>query len=197
LKELFEHDRPGLLDRLIGGIKIRSFLNVELPKVVARRVDLAMMLENDTAFHLELQGKNEKLMVYRMGLYSILLGQTIPWKRVRGVVLYVGEAKMSMRREFKLGLTHLGYELIDIREIDADALIASESPGDNVLALLAGGGSQKIKEIVERLGRLKDPERSHALAQLELLAGLRGMAKEIQLEVGCMAILLMSTRIRS
>ena len=55
LKELFEVDRPGLLELLKGGAGIRSFLNVELPQVLARRVDLAMWLEDDSVFHLEFQ----------------------------------------------------------------------------------------------------------------------------------------------
>ena len=39
LKELFERDRPLLLEKLTGGIAVKAFLNVELPKV--RHPDLA------------------------------------------------------------------------------------------------------------------------------------------------------------
>ena len=35
LKELFERDRPLLLEKLTGGIAVKAFLNVELPKVQA------------------------------------------------------------------------------------------------------------------------------------------------------------------
>jgi hypothetical protein len=190
LKELFEKDRPRLLERLTGGIRVRSFLNVDLAKVVARRADLAMMLEDDSVFHLEFQGKNAKLMVYRMGLYGVLLGQKLPWRRIRSVVLYAGEPKMSMRNEFDMGSTKLGFELIDIREIDAETLIESDNPGDNVLALLAGGGSRKIERIVQRLGRLKEPGRGDALAQLSVLAGLRNVVREAEWEVKRMGVII-------
>lgn len=122
-------------------------------------------------------------MVYRMGLYGVLLGQRMPWKQVRSVVLYVGQPKMSMRQTFDLGLTKLGFELIDIRDIDAEMLIQSDHPADNVLALLAGGGNAKVHRIVERLGRLKDDARDRALAQLSVLAGLRSVVREVSWEL--------------
>ena len=39
LKELFERDRPLLLEKLTGGIAVKAFLNVELPNF--RHPDLA------------------------------------------------------------------------------------------------------------------------------------------------------------
>ena len=153
-----------------------------------RRVDLALLLEDDSIFYLEFQGRNLRLMVYRTGLYAVLLAMRMRWKRVRGVVLYVGEPRVSMRTGFKLGLTQLGFELIDIREIDAELLIASHHP--NVLALLAGCGDTKIQRIVERLGRLEGEQRDLALAQLELLAGLGNVVKDVKHEVENMGAIL-------
>ena len=33
LKDLFERDRPWLLNELTGGVPIRGFLNVKIPKI--------------------------------------------------------------------------------------------------------------------------------------------------------------------
>jgi hypothetical protein len=97
---------------------------------------------------------------------------------------------MSMPREFELGITKLGFELIDIREIDSELLLQSDSPADNVLALLAGGGSDKIDRIVEKLGGLKEPERGRALAQLTVLAGLRSVTREVEWVVESMGVII-------
>ena len=44
LKDMFQEDRPVLLDELTGGIAVTEFLNVELPKVLEWRLDLVMRL---------------------------------------------------------------------------------------------------------------------------------------------------------
>jgi len=135
LKDLFQRDRPSLLDRLTGGIAIREFLNVELPKVQERRVDLVLLLEDGTVLHIEFQGKNDRAMGYREGIYGLLLAQRRRC-RVRQVVLYVGEAKMSMSGRLDAGSVQVAYEPVDIREMDAQALLESARPGDLALAVL-------------------------------------------------------------
>jgi hypothetical protein len=44
LKDLFQRERLTLLQRLSGGVPVKEFLNVELPKVQQRRVDLLIAL---------------------------------------------------------------------------------------------------------------------------------------------------------
>jgi hypothetical protein len=53
-------DRPTLLRHLTGRIAIEQFLNVELPKVQERRVDLVARLKDGSIFHLEFQASNDR-----------------------------------------------------------------------------------------------------------------------------------------
>ena len=72
-----------------------------------------------------------------------------------------------------LGETKCAYTLMDIREMDARKLMASGRPGDLALAMLAGGGTERMREIVKQADRLKNGERLRALSQRVLLYGNR------------------------
>ena len=74
LKDLFERDRPSLLQELTEGVPIKEFLNVELPKLIDRRVDCVALLADGTLHHIEFQSQNHRKMAYRQGIYGLLLG---------------------------------------------------------------------------------------------------------------------------
>ena len=73
LKELFQQDRPSLLQRLSHGVAIKEFLNVELPKVGQRRVDLLIALADDTLLHIEFQSTRDRHIGYRLIEYRALI----------------------------------------------------------------------------------------------------------------------------
>ncbi len=54
IKELLQQDLPTPLRAVTGGRRIKAFLNVEFPKVQGRRVDLAILLDDDTILHVEI-----------------------------------------------------------------------------------------------------------------------------------------------
>ena len=143
LKDLFQRDHPSLLDQLAGGLRVGEFLNVEFPKVIERRADLAVLLEDETILHVEFQSHNDKDIAYREGMYCLMIAQKYR-RRVRQVVLYVGQSKMRMADRLDLGCTKVEYRLLDIREIDAGELLRSGRPGDLVLAILAKGGTERL-----------------------------------------------------
>ncbi len=107
-----------------------------------------MLLADGTILHIEFQSANDKDMPYREGIYCLLLGQKYR-RRVRQVVLYLGQPTMRMEDRVDLGETKSAYRLMDIREMDARRLIASGRPGDLVLAMLAGGGPESVVEIAK------------------------------------------------
>jgi len=102
VKDLFQRDHPSLLDQLTAGVPVREVLNVELARVEERRADLVLLLADGTILHLEFQSTNDRNMPYREGIYCLLLGQKYR-RRVRQVVLYLGQAKMRMENQVDLG----------------------------------------------------------------------------------------------
>src|SRR5205814_1131490 len=187
VKDLFQRDHPSLLDQLTAGKAVREILNVELARVEERRADLVLLLSDGTILHIEFQSANDKDMPYRVGIYCLLLGQKYR-RRVRQVVLYVGQAKMRMEDHVDLGETKSAYRLMDIRDMDARKLMASGRPGDLALAMLAGGGPANMLEIAKQANGLKGADRQRVLSQLVLLSGLRRLTGKLRMELKAMDV---------
>src|SRR5713101_6727259 len=84
--------------RELTGTAIVKWLDVELPKVQNRRMDLLGETADGSMFHLELQSRNEAAIPLRMAEYS--LGAFRLYGRFpEQIVLYVGEAPMRMETE--------------------------------------------------------------------------------------------------
>jgi len=184
VKDLFQRDHPSLLDQLTGGVPVREILNVELARVEERRADLVLSLADRTILHIEFQSGNDQDMPYRMGIYCLLLGQKYR-RRVRQVVLYVGQAKMRMEDHVDLGETKAAYTLMDIREMDSQKFMASGRPGDLALAMLANGGPARDRQ---RAARVEGAERQRVLTQLVVLSGLRQLSGQLTMELKAMGI---------
>ena len=139
MKDVFQRDRPSLLEEFTGGVAVKQSLNVEFTKVVERRSDLLFLLENRTLFLLDFQSMNDKRMPVRVGVYSLLAHEKYG-KPIEALVLYIGFARLTMKDRLRIGAVNVNFRLLDMRDIAADLLIASGRPGDLVLAMLAGGG---------------------------------------------------------
>jgi hypothetical protein len=187
LKDLFQRDRPALLDQLTGGVKVRHPLNVELAAVVERRADLLLLLEDESIFHLDFQSENDRDMPYREGIYGLMAGQKYR-RKIRQAVLYTGQARMRMRHRLDIGEIQVAYRLVDIREFDADAFLRSGHPGDYALALLARGGVECLREILQKASRLEGAQRGKVLTQLVELSGLRRLNETLTMEMKSMGI---------
>ncbi len=187
LKDLFQRDHPALLDRLTGGVKVRESLNVEFATVAERRADLLLLLEDESIFHLDFQSENDRDMPYREGVYGLMAGQKYR-RRIRQAVLYAGQERMRMPDRLDLGEIQVAYRLVDIRAFDAAALLRSGQPGDYALALLARGGAEHLREILEKASRLPGPQREKVLAQLVALSGLRRLGGKLTMELKSMGI---------
>ena len=179
VKEMLQRELPGLVGELTGGLRIREFLNVEFPRVLERRVDLLLLLEDESILHLEIQSVNDEEMHFRMATYYYLVKRIHPQRAIRQVVLYIGQDALAMPAGFEADGNRIAYSVIDIRDYDAAAMIASGRPGDLAIAILAGGGGGLVDEIVRRAARLEGPARERALAQLIILAGLRGLVERV------------------
>lgn len=185
LPDLFQMDRPSLLYQLTGGVRVRAFLNVVFPRMIERRADLVVLLDDGSILHIEFQSRNDKEIAYRSGIYGLLI-----WHRhrcpVRQVVLYVGEPKLRMKSDLNIGGVKVSVRLMDIREIDSETLLRSGCAGDLALAMLAKGGTDRLTEIVQHAAQLSDRDRVRALTQLFLLSDLRRLSGRLKMEMATM-----------
>ena len=180
-KDLFQRDHPTLLTLLTGGVAVKRSLNVELAIVQERKPDLLFELVDGSLFLVDIQGANDRVMDYRIGIY-ILVASEKYGKQVRAVVLYTGMKKLRMVGRLDAGSVKVNYEIIDIRQFDAETLLRG-GPGDWALALLANGGPERRGEIIAKAMALPSPQRERLLVQLFVLSGLRHLDKEIKMEM--------------
>ncbi|MBS1826545.1 MAG: DUF4351 domain-containing protein [Acidobacteria bacterium] len=172
LKLLFRRSKGVAIQRLLGG-KVTEWLNVELPRVRNRRVDILARTEDGSIASLELQSRNVSAMAHRQASYYLdlhgLLGQ-----HIRQIVLYVGAEPMKMPHTFRTPVLSFRYELVDIRSLDGEALLASKDLGDAMLALLAGVDRERVGQRVwPEIEEMEAGAREDAITELLLISGLR------------------------
>ena len=182
--------RPGsmLLTALTGSSSLR-WLNVEVPKVNNLRVDLPGESRDGQLIHIELQSRNEKDFGMRMGQYSFGVG--LRYGRLpRQVALYVGAEPLRMKNEIAGPGGAFRFDLVDIRDLDGELLLASDNPGDNVIAILTRLGNEPdaVRRVLKRIEAGPPDDRDEALAELLIISGLRGLDAEVTREANRMPI---------
>jgi hypothetical protein len=182
LKTFLRHGREML--RALTGVSVERWLNVELPEVRNRRVDLLGETANGRLVHIELQSTNDPAMALRMLEYCVAIYRRYS-RFPEQIVLYVGEAPLRMAGGFSG--PHLWFEcrVVDIRELDGDRLLQSERLEDNVIAVLARLRDERaaVKQILVRIAAGDPGERADALTGFLILAGLRQLSELIVREV--------------
>ena len=117
LKDLL-YDIPTRFIYMLSEMKATKLLNVELVEVKKRNPDLLLQLSDDSILHIELQTYNDNRIAERMLEYKLLIKNKYADRKVRQVVVYVGNDKMRMKNSIKWEDLEYRFKLIDIRNID-------------------------------------------------------------------------------
>jgi hypothetical protein len=133
LKLLLQRASPRSL-RELAGADIAGWLNVDLPDLGGREVDLLGESREGELIHIELQSANDRAMPLRMAEYCLRIYRQLG-RFPRQTVLYVGKEKLRMEAGLAGPQVAFRYALVDLREIDGERLVASDQVGDNVIAI--------------------------------------------------------------
>jgi len=187
LKELFHH-APQQLLQLLTGSQAVELLNAEYPSVKSRRPDLVARLTDGRIYHLELQTKNDNKMLWRMLEYYALIHAYYGIAPLQQV-LYVGKTKPKFMTHYQSEHLRFDYQLVDIREIDCQVLLQSNSLEDNILSVLCrlDEPAKTLKTILNKINQLDDNARKDMLFILGELAGLRNLSPLLEQEKQHMA----------
>jgi hypothetical protein len=179
LKNLFTHSARGLFRTLTGSTPT-EWLNVEMPRVNARRLDLLGRFRNGELWNIEFQATNDAQMAERAGGYY-LETRIRTGEHVEQIILYLGKEPMRMNPSIDTPSMQFKFRLMDIGELDGDALAANGDLGDAMLAILARVKSrqQAIRRVLDRIAKLKGKAREVAIEQLAIIAGLRGLEVDV------------------
>jgi hypothetical protein len=188
LKLLFECPTAIAL-REVCGAAVARWLNVELAKVQNLRVDMLGETGAGELIQVELQSRNDREMPLRMAEYWVSIYR-LHGRFPRQIVIYVGQAELSMPRELRGAGMRFEFELIDIRTLDVEPLLESPEVSDNIIAILGRLRDHKeaVHRIVERIGKLEPAARRDSLERLLILAGLRSLAALVLEEARTMAM---------
>jgi predicted transposase YdaD len=174
----------------ISGSKVIRWLPIELPKVQNLRMDLLGETASGQLLHLELQSIHDALMALRMAEYMLHVWR-LYGRFPRQIVLYVGDAPLRMVTKIKEPAFSFSYELVDIRDLDAERLRESPWVSDNILAILGRFKDRRetVRRVLRRISQLSGESRGVAFQQLSILAGLRRLGQEVREEAKQMPIL--------
>lgn len=109
--------------------RIAHWHNIELPDVSVQFADLLAESESGRLWHIELQSSNDPGMPVRMLDYAVRVLRKFG-RLPSQAVLYVGREPVRMRGELIAEGLAFQYRVVDIRSLDADALLESPAMGD-------------------------------------------------------------------
>jgi len=175
LKTLFLHEGNGIIRRRLFGARVTEHLATEQPQVLNNRADLVVRTEDGLLHHVEFQAANEAGFGRRMFEYYAYL-HAAHGQHVHQTVLYLGREPLRLESNFRTPSIHFQFEIINLRELDAEPLLASDDWADIALALLAKGDREKVLAVaVSRLRRMGREERAWASGTIILLSGILGI----------------------
>jgi hypothetical protein len=182
LKSLICEAGEQVLDDIAGVGRVKNWLNIELPRVRNPRVDLLARLESGGLLHVELQSTSDmtpqRMLEYGVGIWR--LEGFFP----RQLLLYVGNEPLRITNQFSTAHLDYRFEIIDIRNLDGDTMIESQSVPVNILSILAGSKDRTaaIRRIIMRIAGMEEAGREDALKKLLILAGMRKLAVVVEEE---------------
>ena len=175
LKSLFLREGDGIIRRLLFGGRVTEHLATEQPQVFNHRADMVVRTENGSLHQVEFQTSNEAGFAVRMLEYYAYLVR-VHQQHVVQTVLYLGREALRMERTYVSPSMEFRFEILNLREYDADLLLASPDWADNVLALLAKGEPQTaLAVVVARLQAMNAQDQDWAVGTLLQLSGILGM----------------------
>jgi predicted transposase/invertase (TIGR01784 family) len=169
----------------LTGAKPVELLSVEFGSVEKRVPDLVSKLDDGRIFHLEIQSANDPRMPQRMLRYWLLLRERYPRVPIVQHVLYIGAPPCSMTPNINEDSVSYRYQLTDIREIDEEVLLRSESAADRALAVLSNTKNERatVRRILASWGEISRREQADLVGKLMVLSGLRRLNRLVAEEV--------------
>ena len=178
-KTIFLHPGDGIIRRRVFHGQVDEYLPTELPQVSNRRADIVARNSDGEIHHVEFQTTNETGFGLRMlGYYFFLI--STHQRHVVQTVLYLGREPMRLENSFHTPTLDFRYDVVNMREYDAETLLASDDWADVVMALLAKGDPERVLVVaIARLREMGHADRAWASGTLLLLSGILGIEETV------------------
>ncbi|MBF0456701.1 MAG: hypothetical protein HQK99_02265 [Nitrospirae bacterium] len=198
IKEILKGVVDTLIAKVIGLKIVRSTaIETKLQITNEREADFILRVEMEdgsiSLLHIEFQATNYSQMVYRELRYWVYLSEIHKIHPLQ-YVFYIGNELLSMKDSLSTETTSHRYNLIDMRDVDCEQFLYSDSPEEVILSILCNyqkkGVRIFIRDILNRLKELVPEEtlRGKYIRQVEVLSQLRDLQDNIYKEAEEMAL---------
>jgi predicted transposase YdaD len=189
LKSILTRGGGSVLTRLTG-LAVKRWLSGELPDVRIQQADLLGETGDGTLVHVELQSTNDTRMAARMLEYAVAIHRRFD-RYPRQLVLYVGDKPARMKDRIEEPDLTFRCAISDIRVLDGEALLASDSLEDNLIGILGRVPDEAaaVRRVLAKIAESAPELRAGALAELTILARLRNLVPLLEKETERMPIL--------
>ncbi len=132
-----------------------ELLTTEQQQIEERRADLVvkLKLKNNQSFilHIEIQSSNDSKMPLRMMRYYTDIALANPKLPIKQYVIYIGQKPLTMNNFIKEPDWNYCYQLIDMKDVDCQTLMARNNPDALVLAILCDFKGRNEQEMVDHI----------------------------------------------
>jgi predicted transposase YdaD len=188
LKVLLQQSSPEVY-RQLQIDPVCEWLNVDLPRVENRRVDLLGRTASGRLIHIEFQSANDPHMPLRMAEYGLSILRKYG-EFPEQLVIYIGNDPLRMDREFRTEGLHCCYHLVDVRDLQSAQLLASKQIMDNLFAVLTKPENSlaTLHEVAHRIRERKLGQHDSVIELFLVTCGLRGLLPAAEKELLTMSI---------
>lgn len=179
----------GTLINQLTHLTVKQWLKGEFPSLGTLHVDLLGETAENGLIHIEFQSKNDPDMAWRMAEYALAVRKhfgRFPFQ----LVIYVGNARLKMPTKIDEPRFPFSYELLDLRSLNGEDLLASPNLEANILSILTKLPDQQvaIRQILSRIAGVPEHDQRAALQHLALLATLRNLGHTLEIETARMPV---------
>ncbi|MCP4407044.1 MAG: Rpn family recombination-promoting nuclease/putative transposase, partial [Gammaproteobacteria bacterium] len=169
-----------------------ELLATETQRIEERRADLVARVQDARTresylLHIEIQNHNDVKMPLRMLRYYTDIRLSWPKEPLHQYLIYIGKDRLSMPAGIDEPGHRYRYRILDMRQIDCDALLNQDTPDALVLAILCDFKNRPAKDVVHYILTrlkilLKDDESGFRryIDMLEILSENRALQETIK-----------------
>ena len=174
LKSILYRSAPRLF-RLLGLPPVKEFLSIEFPLREKAISDWVVRLTDGRILHLELQSRNDSRMLFRCLDYWKEICERWPGVEIVQVVIYLGDGPMTMVSRITNGENHYGFDILCLKDVEAQEFVESDSATERILAVLCQSPDPRatIRAILGSWKHLSPSEISENINDMAVLSQLR------------------------
>jgi len=177
------------ISKYILGFNVKNyhFIDKEFERIESRRADIVLKVEDEYIIHIEVQSSYESKMPYRMLRYYLDIKELFDLP-IKQYLINLSSSNIKNKiKEF-----NYSYEVINMKNLDCEEFLNSDSPDALVLAVLCDFKYLKPNEIVEKILRklkklIKDDKTYRKyfimLEEISTLRNLKEVIKEVNMRL--------------